>query len=41
MAKVYEAPALVELGNFRQDTGELFGPHTEAVLLFWDFSDEG
>ncbi|MBU8579694.1 keywimysin-related RiPP [Brevibacterium luteolum] len=41
MATKYETPALMELGSFQEKTGELFGPFTELILPFRDYSDEG
>lgn len=41
MAHPYEAPQLLELGTFHQDTGEFIGPHDEQILPLDDHSDEG
>ncbi|MBF6332536.1 keywimysin-related RiPP [Nocardia transvalensis] len=41
MTKTYEAPAIVELGDFHQETGEFIGPHQEQILPFEDHSNEG
>lgn len=40
MEKTYEAPALVQIGAFHQDTGEWRGPHTEYILFLRDHSKE-
>ncbi|MEV5326373.1 keywimysin-related RiPP [Nonomuraea sp. NPDC052634] len=34
----YEAPSLVQVGDFHQDTGEFIGPYEEAILPFEDHS---
>jgi hypothetical protein len=40
MASTYEAPTVVELGDFHQDTGEWTGPHDERWLPWRDYSKE-
>lgn len=40
MTKTYEAPAVVELGDFHQETGEWRGPYTEYLLFWNDYSKE-
>lgn len=41
MTNTYEAPTVVQLGDFHQDTGEWRGPHTEKILFWRDYSKEG
>lgn len=41
MSNNYEAPAVVEMGDFRRETGEFVGPFTEQILPFEDYSNEG
>lgn len=38
MAKAYEAPSLVQVGEFHKDTGEFLGRYEEAMLPFDDQS---
>ncbi|WP_107123125.1 lasso RiPP family leader peptide-containing protein [Streptomyces caeruleatus] len=38
MSTDYEAPAVAELGDFAEETGEWFGPHDEQILLWEDYS---
>lgn len=38
MTEKYEAPTLVQVGDFREDTGEFIGPHDEAILPLEDHS---
>ncbi|GAB3457952.1 hypothetical protein GCM10027570_40980 [Streptomonospora sediminis] len=39
-ADAYEAPAVTELGEFTDQTGEFLGPHDEQILPFLDHSKE-
>ncbi len=36
----YTIPTIVALGDFKEQTGEFIGPHTEAILPFEDHSKE-
>lgn len=38
MINSYEAPMLVQVGDFRRDTGEFIGPHDEQILPLEDHS---
>ncbi|MCT1833290.1 keywimysin-related RiPP [Kocuria palustris] len=38
MIEKYEAPTLVQVGDFHQDTGEFIGPHDEQILFLEDHS---
>lgn len=40
MMGAYEAPTVVELGNFHEETGEWRGPYTEQILFWRDYSRE-
>lgn len=39
--QAYEAPSLMQVGDFHLDTGEFIGPYDEAILPLEDHSNEG